>query len=87
MHDIKFIRDNFETFKKKIANRNNSTKIDNILLIDKKNRKLIQEKETLEKEKKEISKSKDKNMFAKSKEISLKIKTLSDEQSKTKKTH
>ena len=38
MHDIKFIRDNFETFKKKIANRNNSTKIDNILLIDKKNR-------------------------------------------------
>ena len=84
MHDIKFIRDNFETFKKKIANRNNSTKIDNILLIDKKNRKLIQEKETLEKEKKEISKSKDKNMFAKSKEISLKIKTLSDEQSKTK---
>ena len=84
MHDIKFIRDNFETFKKKIANRNNSTKIDNILLIDKKNRKLIQEKEILEKEKKEISKSKDKNMFAKSKEISLKIKTLSDEQSKTK---
>ena len=49
MHDIKFIRDNFEVFKKKISNRNNTTKIDDLLNIDKKNRQLIQEKETLEK--------------------------------------
>ena len=67
MHDIKFIRDNFETFKKKISNRNNTTKIDNILNLDKDNRKLIQEKETLEKQKKDISKSKDEKMFNNSK--------------------
>tara|TARA_B100001250_G_scaffold399763_1_gene409499 strand:- start:574 stop:1839 length:1266 start_codon:yes stop_codon:yes gene_type:complete len=84
MHDIKFIRENFEIFKKKISNRNNNTNIDNILDLDKKNRQLIQEKESLEKQKKDISKSKDKKMFEKSKEISLKIKELSDEQIKTK---
>ena len=44
MHDIKFIRENFETFKKKISNRNNNAKIDNILDLDKKNRSLIQKK-------------------------------------------
>ena len=38
MHDIKYIRDNFENFKKKISKRNNTTKIDNILDLDKKNR-------------------------------------------------
>ena len=69
MHDLKFIRDNFEIFNKKITNRNNSTKVENILKLDKKNRSLIQEKETLEKQKKDISKSKDENMFLKSKEI------------------
>ena len=84
MHDIKFIRDNFETFKKKISNRNNTTKIDNILNLDKDNRQLIQEKETLEKQKKDISKSKDEKMFNKSKEISTKIKELSDKQLKVK---
>ena len=84
MHDIKYIRDNFDTFKKKISNRNNTTKIDDILTIDKKNRQLIQEKETLEKQKKEISKSKDEKMFQKSKEISTKIKELSEHQQKTK---
>ena len=30
MHDIKYIRDNFDTFKKKIKNRNNNAEIDNI---------------------------------------------------------
>ena len=84
MHDIKYIRDNFDTFKKKISSRNNTTKIDNILDLDKKNRQLIQEKEILEKQKKDISKSKDEKMFHKSKEISTKIKILSDEQLKTK---
>ena len=52
MHDIKYIRDNFDNFKKKISNRNNTTKIDDILNLDKKNRRLIQEKETFEKQKK-----------------------------------
>ncbi len=80
MHDIKFIRDNFDIFKKKISHRNNTAKIENILDIDKKNRQLIQQKETLEKQKKDISKSKDEKMFQKSKEISAKIKELSDNQ-------
>ncbi len=84
MHDIKYIRDNFETFKKKISNRNNTANLDNILNFDKENRNLIQEKETLEKQKKDISKSKDEKMFQKSKEISKKIKELSDNQLKVK---
>ena len=84
MHDIKYIRDNFSDFKKKISNRNNTTRIDDILNLDKKNRLLIQEKEALEKQKKDISKSKDEKMFQKSKEISAKIKELSEEQLNTK---
>ena len=84
MHDIKFIRENFENFKKKILNRNNTANIDNILDLDKKNRQLIQEKESLEKQKKEISKSKDEKMFKKSKEISSKIKKLAEDQLNTK---
>ena len=84
MHDIKYIRDNFDSFKTKILNRNNTTKIDNILDLDKKNRKLIQDKEILEKEKKDISKFKDEKMFQKSKEISKKIKDLSEAQTKIK---
>ena len=41
MHDIKFIRDNFDIFKKKISHRNNTAKIENILDIDKKNRDIF----------------------------------------------
>ena len=84
MHDIKYIRQNFDDFKKKISKRNNTTNIDNILDLDKKNRMLIQEKESLEKQKKDISKSKDEKMFKMSKEITSKIKKLSDEQVNTK---
>ena len=84
MHDIKYIRENFETFKKKISKRNNTININNILDIDKINRQLIQEKETLEKQKKDISKSKDEKMFKRSKEISSKIKELLDQQIKIK---
>ena len=84
MHDLKYIRDNFDTFKKKMLNRNNIAKIDNILDLDKKNRQLIHEKELLEKHKKDISKSKDKKMFQKSKDISKKIKELSDKQMQAK---
>ena len=77
MHNLKDLRNNFDDFKKKIATRNIKINFDEILLLDEKNRKLIQEKELLEKEKKDISKSNDKSLFKKSKELSLKIEKLS----------
>ena len=83
MHDIKYIRDNFDNFKK-ISNRNNTTKIDDILNLDKKNRLLIQEKETLKNKKRIFRNLKMKKCFKKSKEISAKIKELSEDQLKTK---
>ncbi len=49
--------------------------------MDEKNRKLIQVKESFEKEKKEISKAKDKTLFQKSKSISDEISKLTKEQS------
>ena len=73
MHNIKDIRSNFDHFKSIIKSRNISIDLDQILDLDQKNRKLIQEKETLEQEKKSISKKQDKSLFAKSKEISEKI--------------
>ena len=80
MHNIKNIRANFENFKNKLKNRNVNIDLNNIIILDKKNRELIQNKETLEKEKKDISKKKDKSLFEKSKEISNKINLLSEEQ-------
>ena len=58
MHNIKDIRNDFDNFKNIIKPRNISIDLDQILDLDKNNRKLIQEKETLEQEKKEISKKK-----------------------------
>ena len=81
MHNIKDIRNNFDNFKNIIKSRNISINLDLILDLDKKNRTLIQEKETLEQEKKGISKSQDKSLFAKSKEISEKILSINKEQS------
>ncbi len=81
MHNIKDIRNNFDNFKNIIKSRNVSIDLDQILDLDKNNRKLIQEKETFEQEKKEISKKQDKSLFAKSKEISEKIITINKEQS------
>ena len=81
MHNIKDIRNNIDNFKKIIKSRNVSIDLDQILDLDKNNRKLIQEKETFEQEKKEISKKQDKSLFAKSKEISEKIITINKEQS------
>ena len=81
MHNIKDIRNNIDNFKKIIKSRNVSIDLDQILDLDKNNRKLIQEKETLEQEKKEISKKQDKSLFAKSKKISEKILTINKEQS------
>ena len=69
MHNIKDIRNNFDNFKNIIKSRNISIDLDQILDLDKNNRKLIQEKETLEQEKKEISKKKNKSLFEKSKKI------------------
>ena len=80
MHNIKEIRKNFNEFKKLMKLRNVDIELDNILSLDERNRKLIQEKETLEMEKKNISKSKDEKLFAKSKDISLKIDELSKKQ-------
>ena len=73
MHNIKDIRQNPDLFKKQLSDRFADIDIDKIILLDEKNRKLIQEKETLEKEKKIISKSKDKSLFEKSKKISEEI--------------
>ena len=70
MHNIRDIRSNFENFKNLIKSRNISIDLEQILDLDQKNRKLIQEKETKEQEKKSISKKQDKSLFAKSKEIS-----------------
>ena len=52
MHNIKDIRNNFDNFKNIIKSRNVSIDLDQILDLDKNNRKLIQEKETLEQRKK-----------------------------------
>jgi len=81
MHNIKDIRNNFNNFKNIIKLRNISVDLDQILDLDQKNRKLIQEKESLEQEKKNISKKQDKSLFAKSKEISEKILFINKEQS------
>ena len=80
MHNIKYIRDNFDEFKKKIQNRNVNFDLDKLRNLDIKNRELIHKKETLEKEKKDISKKKDKSLFEKSKIISQQIESITNEQ-------
>ena len=73
MHNIKEIRSDIETFTKSLKKRFLDLDVKKIILLDKNNRKYIQEKESLEKEKKNISKSKDKSLFEKSKKISTEI--------------
>ena len=85
MHNLKDLRSNFDDFKKKIATRNIKIDLDEILLLDEKNRKLIQEKEFSDKENNDISKSHAKSLFKKSKELSLKIEKLSKDQGIVKK--
>ena len=80
MHNIKFLRENLEKFKQKLSERNfefNPKEFDDL---DKKNRKLISQKEKLEQEKKILSKSQDKSNFEKSKKISNEIEKLLEEQ-------
>ena len=84
MHNIKEIRSDINNFKELLKKRFLEVKLDEILKLDEKNRKLIQEKEKLEKEKKEISKSKDSSLFEKSRKISNEIDTLSKNQEITK---
>ena len=70
MLDIKEIRKKLDFFKKKLSSRSGSYDLDKLILLDKKNRELIQKKESLEQEKKIISKSKDAKNFDKSKKLS-----------------
>ena len=84
MHNIKDIRNDIETFKKSINKRFINLDLDKIIYLDEQNRKLIHDKEILEKEKKEISKSKDNTLFEKSKKISKQIEQTSMLQNDTK---
>jgi seryl-tRNA synthetase len=85
MHNIKDIRQNSDQFMKDLGNRFVEIDLNKILSLDESNRKLIQEKESLEKEKKDISKTKDPTLFEKSKKISEQISNYTKEQSSIKK--
>jgi len=80
MHSIKEIKNNLDLFKSSLKKRFLEIDLNGILELDKKNRKLIQQKENLEKEKKDISKSKDKTLFKKSKNITVQIDKLNKNQ-------
>ncbi len=84
MHNIKDIRKDFDNFKNQLKKRNINIDINNIKILDEKNRKLIQKKEDLENKKKEISKSKDESLFKRSKEISKELDTISNDQKQIK---
>ena len=73
MHNIKYIRQKPDIFKKELSKRFVDIDLKKILSLDEQNRKLIQDKETLEKEKKDISKNKDSSLFERSKKISEQI--------------
>ena len=85
MHNLKEIRKNIDVFKKKISERNAKIDLSSLLEIDKKNRELIQKKESLEQEKKLLSKSKNEENFKKSKSLSKDIDLFSDNQKKIQK--
>ena len=80
MHNIKELRKNLSTFKKKLLDRNFDLDTDLFKSLDDKNRKLISEKEKLEQERGVLSKSKDRSNFEKSKKISEEILKLSQDQ-------
>ena len=52
MHNIKEIRKDLDFFKKKISERNSLINLDDLILLDKDNRELIQQKEVKEQKKK-----------------------------------
>ena len=84
MHNIKDLRENPDQFKEDLINRFVDLDLKKILTLDENNRKLIQKKESLEKEKKDISKTKDPSLFEKSKKISEQISKYINEQSSIK---
>ena len=85
MHNLKDLRKNLESFKKRLKDRNPDFDIKNFSLKDTLNRDLISKKEKLEQEKKSLSKSKDKSNFDKSKKISKEISELTKKQNFTQK--
>ena len=85
MHNLKDLRKNLETFKKKFKDRNLDFNIDEFNKADKINRELINKKELLEQEKRNLSKSKEKSNFEKSKKISDQIDKILLEQKRTQK--
>ena len=80
MHNLKEIRKNFDSFKKKLEGRSVKIDFNELKNLDDQNRSFIQKKEILENEKKEISKSKDQSLFKRSKEISGEIEIILKEQ-------
>ena len=80
MHNIKEIRNDVDFFKKKILERNNLINFDDLIIFDKDNRELIQQKEKKEQEKKLLSKSKDSTNFEKSKKLSKEIEEITKKQ-------
>ena len=80
MHNIKDLRKNLDTFKKKLKDRNLDFDVDKFSKFDELNRKLISDKEKLEQEKKSLSKSKDKLNYDNSKKISDEISFLAKKQ-------
>ena len=85
MHNIKELRQNPDTFKKKLKDRNLDFNLFKFNLIDELNRNLINNKEKLEQEKKSLSRSKDKSNFEKSKKISDEISILIKKQNDSQK--
>ncbi|MAJ23012.1 MAG: serine--tRNA ligase [Candidatus Pelagibacter sp. TMED64] len=79
MNDLKYIRNNFDLFKKNIIERNVKIDLSNILTLDEKKRKLIEKKDNLIQEKKKISKSKDQSQFSKSKKLTEDINKVETE--------
>ena len=77
MHNLKDLRKNLNSYKKKFKDKNLDFNIDEFNKIDKINRELINKKELLENEKKILSKSKDQSNFEKSKDISKQIEEIS----------
>ena len=73
MHNLKEIRKNLINFKRKINERNTKIDFEFLLNLDKRNREMIQIKESLEQEKKLLSKKKNEINFNKSKDLSIKI--------------
>jgi seryl-tRNA synthetase len=80
MHNIKEIRKKLDFYKKKISERNSSINFDELIITDKENRELIQQKEKKEQEKKLLSKSKNSTNFEESKKLSNEINEISKKQ-------